>query len=418
MTMDHLKTLESITRNVFYHADIYNQQGQHDLSLSSLIDEAKALLDEGATEEEALEISDRLSELEIRGQLVDRHGDCLTLGALPPSPGDRAHVQGCHRGMSQQWQLLSSGQLQARADTRLCLGRSGGDLILDWCLEGLVASDQSWGHDEKGGFRLRYQPVWLHTEGTPLHRPLVSVHKQGDSHAWRWLWRPAELDERPWQENLTRLRRARRQFVRIFGNVLTWGNWTSPPEEVERPLAAATDLLVRPLDYAFEDVERIARLLEEWHLRGALVNDRNRCFDLDRSRVGGGTRLQLWECNGTHAQDWVFYGDGTLKYAMDREHCATRRRKVTGTRQIEEQLVLSPCVSGDRNQQFTLGPSRMLRTLDGNRVVSFHRGDGGGNHKLVILSASTPAVQGRQWTWKMVWAGPMEGLPEPSDRTP
>jgi hypothetical protein len=39
----------------------------------------------------------------------------------------------------------------------------------------------------------------------------------------------------------------------------------------------------------------------------------NRCLDVSQSGTADGTRIQIWGCNGTGAQQWTIGGDGTLR---------------------------------------------------------------------------------------------------------
>ncbi|MFJ4871514.1 ricin-type beta-trefoil lectin domain protein [Streptomyces sp. NPDC088757] len=39
----------------------------------------------------------------------------------------------------------------------------------------------------------------------------------------------------------------------------------------------------------------------------------NKCLDVDDSQTADGTKIQLWGCNGTGAQQWTVAGDGALK---------------------------------------------------------------------------------------------------------
>jgi hypothetical protein len=45
------------------------------------------------------------------------------------------------------------------------------------------------------------------------------------------------------------------------------------------------------------------------------------CFDLPSSQTASGTRVQLWTCNGTDAQKWVFHSDGTIRPQLNDGRC-------------------------------------------------------------------------------------------------
>ncbi|WP_033368077.1 ricin-type beta-trefoil lectin domain protein, partial [Dactylosporangium aurantiacum] len=39
----------------------------------------------------------------------------------------------------------------------------------------------------------------------------------------------------------------------------------------------------------------------------------NRCIDVPSSNAVDGNRLQIWDCNGTGAQQWSFNSDGSVR---------------------------------------------------------------------------------------------------------
>ncbi|ATB28517.1 ricin-type beta-trefoil lectin domain protein [Melittangium boletus] len=39
----------------------------------------------------------------------------------------------------------------------------------------------------------------------------------------------------------------------------------------------------------------------------------NKCIDIPNSNTNDGTQLQMWDCNGTGAQNWTWYSDGSLR---------------------------------------------------------------------------------------------------------
>jgi streptogrisin C len=44
-----------------------------------------------------------------------------------------------------------------------------------------------------------------------------------------------------------------------------------------------------------------------------IIGWQNKCIDVPYSNGVDGQRLQLWDCNGTNAQNWTFPGDGTIR---------------------------------------------------------------------------------------------------------
>ncbi|BCJ77053.1 hypothetical protein CS0771_65970 [Catellatospora sp. IY07-71] len=44
-----------------------------------------------------------------------------------------------------------------------------------------------------------------------------------------------------------------------------------------------------------------------------IIGWQDKCIDVPNSNFVDGQRLQLWDCNGTNAQNWTFPGDGTIR---------------------------------------------------------------------------------------------------------
>jgi hypothetical protein len=47
----------------------------------------------------------------------------------------------------------------------------------------------------------------------------------------------------------------------------------------------------------------------------------NKCVDLPNANTTNGNRLQLWDCNGTNAQRWLFMSDGTIRSGVNTNKC-------------------------------------------------------------------------------------------------
>jgi uncharacterized protein with LGFP repeats len=47
----------------------------------------------------------------------------------------------------------------------------------------------------------------------------------------------------------------------------------------------------------------------------------NKCVDLPNADTTNGNRLQLWDCNGTEAQQWTFMSDGTVRSNVNTNKC-------------------------------------------------------------------------------------------------
>lgn len=52
---------------------------------------------------------------------------------------------------------------------------------------------------------------------------------------------------------------------------------------------------------------------QKWTLTGGTLKTLNRCLDVTAAGTGNGAQLQLYDCNGTGAQQWVLQSDGSIK---------------------------------------------------------------------------------------------------------
>jgi hypothetical protein len=63
---------------------------------------------------------------------------------------------------------------------------------------------------------------------------------------------------------------------------------------------------------------------EAWYTLNAMVGSTtrvgpvtsaasNKCLDISNSGTADGTKIQIWTCNGSGAQQWTIAGDGTLR---------------------------------------------------------------------------------------------------------
>ncbi len=52
---------------------------------------------------------------------------------------------------------------------------------------------------------------------------------------------------------------------------------------------------------------------QHWTWNGSALQTLGRCLDVTSAGTANGTKLQLWDCNGTGAQTWVAQADGSLK---------------------------------------------------------------------------------------------------------
>ncbi|MEV6490288.1 family 16 glycosylhydrolase [Actinoplanes sp. NPDC051633] len=91
-------------------------------------------------------------------------------------------------------------------------------------------------------------------------------------------------------------------------------------------------------------------------------NFSNRCIDIPGANPVDGARLQMYDCNGTVAQQWTANGDGTMR-AMGKCMDPAGGALANGT-----PIQLVTC-NGNPVQRFTLEASGNLRNLSSNRCV-------------------------------------------------
>ncbi|MEU8271352.1 ricin-type beta-trefoil lectin domain protein [Sphaerisporangium sp. NPDC049002] len=93
-----------------------------------------------------------------------------------------------------------------------------------------------------------------------------------------------------------------------------------------------------------------------------IIGWQNKCIDVPNSNGVDGQRLQLWDCNGTNAQNWTFPGDGTIRafgLCMD---------VAWGSRDNGAVIQLARC-SGNPAQQFVLSGAGDLVNPQANKCV-------------------------------------------------
>ncbi|MGX7826158.1 ricin-type beta-trefoil lectin domain protein [Actinokineospora sp. 24-640] len=93
-----------------------------------------------------------------------------------------------------------------------------------------------------------------------------------------------------------------------------------------------------------------------------IIGWQDKCIDVPNSNGVEGQRLQLWDCNGTNAQNWTFPGDGTIRafgLCMD---------VAWGSRDNGAAIQLARC-SGNPAQQFVLSGAGDLVNPQANKCV-------------------------------------------------
>lgn len=91
-------------------------------------------------------------------------------------------------------------------------------------------------------------------------------------------------------------------------------------------------------------------------------NLNNRCIDIPEANPVDRARLQMYDCNGTNAQQWSINGDGTVR-AMGKCMDAAEAGTGNGT-----PIQLYTC-NGTNAQRFTLSPAGDLVNIAANRCV-------------------------------------------------
>ncbi|WP_367129610.1 ricin-type beta-trefoil lectin domain protein [Saccharothrix sp. HUAS TT1] len=93
-----------------------------------------------------------------------------------------------------------------------------------------------------------------------------------------------------------------------------------------------------------------------------IIGWQDKCIDIPNSNAVEGQRLQLWDCNGTAAQNWTWPGDGTVRafgLCMD---------VAWGSRDNGAAIQLARC-SGNPAQQFVLSGAGDLVNPQANKCV-------------------------------------------------
>ncbi|MGM1059351.1 ricin-type beta-trefoil lectin domain protein [Saccharothrix sp. Mg75] len=102
-----------------------------------------------------------------------------------------------------------------------------------------------------------------------------------------------------------------------------------------------------------------------------IVGYQDKCVDVPNSNAVDGRRLQVWDCNGTNAQNWTFPGDGTVRAfgkCMD---------VAWGSRDNGAAIQLATC-SGNPAQQFVLSAAGDLVNPQANKCVDITSWGGSG----------------------------------------
>ncbi|MEV7622525.1 family 16 glycosylhydrolase [Actinoplanes sp. NPDC089786] len=122
---------------------------------------------------------------------------------------------------------------------------------------------------------------------------------------------------------------------------------------------------------------------------GLRSNFSNRCIDIPAANPVDGARLQLYDCNGSNAQQWSFNGDGTLR-AMGKCMDPAGGALANGT-----PIQLVTC-NGNPVQRFTLSGAGDLVNVSANRCVDVKDWNSGNGAQLQLWDCAGTTNQ--KWT--------------------
>jgi beta-glucanase (GH16 family) len=122
---------------------------------------------------------------------------------------------------------------------------------------------------------------------------------------------------------------------------------------------------------------------------GIRSNHSGKCIDIPGANPADGARLQMWDCNGSAAQQWSFNGDGTVR-AMGK--CMDPAGAGTGN---NTPIQLVTC-NGNPVQRFTLSGAGDLVNISANRCVDIVNWGTNNGAQLVLFDCHGGANQ--KWT--------------------
>ncbi|WP_369242047.1 ricin-type beta-trefoil lectin domain protein [Streptomyces sp. R21] len=132
---------------------------------------------------------------------------------------------------------------------------------------------------------------------------------------------------------------------------------------------------------------------------GTITGLGGRCLDVAGASSVNGTAVQIYDCNGTAAQQWTVNSDGTVR-ALGKCLDATGNATANGTR-----LQLWDC-SGGANQKWTLSTARDIVNPQSDKCMDV-TGNTSANGTAVQLWSCTGAANQK-------WNSPTSGGPAPA----
>ncbi|NUT33928.1 MAG: hypothetical protein HOV79_12730 [Hamadaea sp.] len=108
-----------------------------------------------------------------------------------------------------------------------------------------------------------------------------------------------------------------------------------------------------------------------------IIGWQNKCIDVPGSNFADGQQLQLWDCNGTNAQNWTFPGDGTIRTVTNLCMDVAWGSTANGAA-----IQIAHC-SGNPAQQFVFSAANDLVNPQANKCVDVS-GWGGTGAPLIL----------------------------------
>jgi beta-glucanase (GH16 family) len=119
---------------------------------------------------------------------------------------------------------------------------------------------------------------------------------------------------------------------------------------------------------------------------GAIIGYANKCIDIPGANPADGTQLQIWDCNGTVAQQWTFATDGTVR-AMGKCMDVAWGSTANGAN-----IQIVGC-NGNPAQQFVLSAAGDLVNPQANKCVDVRDWNSANGAKLQLWECTGGANQ-------------------------
>ena len=115
-------------------------------------------------------------------------------------------------------------------------------------------------------------------------------------------------------------------------------------------------------------------------------NGSNRCIDVPSSNAADGNRLQIWDCNGTGAQQWTINADGSIR-------ALGKCMDVSGGSTADGAAVQLWTCNGSGAQKFTLNAAGDLVNIQANKCVDVQNAATASGSKLQLWTCTGGANQ-------------------------